>query len=72
MLVGYKTYIAAFLVAVTGVLAQTNWIDFLNNPKAGLVAIGSAILFAALRAVSTTPGALQVVINKPEKTTEDK
>lgn len=55
MLTGYKTYIAAALVALFGLLAQTDWVSFLANPKAGLVALGSAALFAVLRTVTTTP-----------------
>jgi hypothetical protein len=54
---GYRTYIAAGLVALFGVLAQTDWISFLSNPKAGLVAIGSAILMAIMRSITTTPPA---------------
>lgn len=64
---GYKTYIAAVLVAVFGVLAQTDWISFLNNPTAGLVAIGSAILFAIMRAITSGPPAIQIVVNKPDE-----
>lgn len=60
---GYKTYVAALLVAVFGVLAQTDWVSFLNNPTAGLVAIGTAILFAIMRAISTGPAAIQIVKN---------
>lgn len=63
---GYKTYIAAVLVAVFGVLAQTDWISVLNNPTAGLVAIGSAILFAILRAITHGPAVVQIVVKKPE------
>jgi hypothetical protein len=64
---GYKTYIAAVLVAVFGVLAQTDWVGFLNNPTAGLVAIGSAVLFAIMRAITNGPPAVQIVVNKPDK-----
>jgi hypothetical protein len=63
---GYKTYVAAVLVAVFGVLAQTDWISFLNNPTAGLVAIGSAILFAIMRAITNSPAAVQIIVKKPE------
>lgn len=62
---GYKTYMAAALVAFFGVLAQTNWIEFLNNPQAGLVALGTAVLFAVMRAITNGPAAIQVVVNKP-------
>ena len=54
---GYRTYIAAALVALGGVIAQTDWLAFMTNPKAGLVAIGSAILFAIMRTVTSTPPA---------------
>lgn len=52
---GYRTYLASLLLAVFGVLASTDWIAFMDDPKAGGVAIGSAILFAVLRSVTTTP-----------------
>ncbi len=52
---GYRTYLAAALVAIFGVLASTDWIAFLDDPKAGAVAVGSAILMATMRAVTTTP-----------------
>jgi hypothetical protein len=52
---GYRTYIAALMVAVFGVLAMTDWISFFNDPKAGMVAIGSAILMAVLRTITSTP-----------------
>ena len=70
---GYKTYVAAALVAMFGILAQTDWVAFLSNPTAGLVALGSAILFAVLRAVTHTPAAVQIVVNKnPTDTTSNK
>ena len=52
---GFRTYIAAALVALGGVIAQTDWVSFLANPKAGAVAIGSAILMAIMRSITTTP-----------------
>ena len=52
---GYRTYIAATLMAIFGVLATTDWVNFMANPKAGLVAIGSGILMAVLRTITTTP-----------------
>jgi len=54
MLKGYKTYLASTLLALFGVLAATDWVSFLNDPKAGGVAIGSAVLMAIMRAVTTT------------------
>jgi len=55
VLTGYRTFVASGLTIVFGLLAQTNWIDFLNNPKAGGVAIGMGILMALLRLITNTP-----------------
>lgn len=58
MLKGYRTYIASVLMAVFGVLLMTDWNVFLQNPRAGWVALGSALLMAVLRTITTTaPGA---------------
>ncbi len=54
---GYRTYVAAAIVAAGGVVAQTDWLSFLANPRAGLVAIGSAALMAVMRSITTSaPG----------------
>ncbi len=55
---GFRTYIAAFLMVAFGVLASTDWVSFLNDPKAGAVAIGSGILLAFMRKITTSPPAL--------------
>lgn len=57
MLVGYRTYIASALVAALGVLAAVDWNTVLQNPKStgGLVAIGTSVLMAVLRSLTTTP-----------------
>ena len=52
---GYRTYIAAGLMAAFGVLATTDWVSVLANPKAGFTAIGAAILMAVMRSITTTP-----------------
>lgn len=52
---GYRTYTAAALLATFGVLASTDWVAFLNDPKAGAVAVGSAILMAIMRSITSTP-----------------
>jgi hypothetical protein len=54
---GYRTFIVAGLIAVSGVLAQTDWVAFLANPKAGLVAIVSGTLMAFMRSITNSgPG----------------
>jgi hypothetical protein len=55
MLTGYRTYVVAGLVATFGVLASTDWVSFMNDPKAGAVAIGSGILMAVMRSITSTP-----------------
>jgi hypothetical protein len=54
---GYRTYAAAGLTGLFGLLASTDWVAFLSDPKAGAVAMGSAVLMAVMRSVTTTaPG----------------
>ncbi len=55
MLVGYRTYIVSAMIAIFGVLEAADWNSFFDNPGAGLVAIGSAIIMAIMRAITTTP-----------------
>lgn len=55
MLLGFRTYIVAALVAIFGALAVVDWNVFLNDPSAGWTAIVSAVIFAVLRAFTTTP-----------------
>jgi hypothetical protein len=52
---GYRTYIVAAIIAVLGVLEQTNWFTLWDDPKAGWTAVGSAVVMAVLRSVTTTP-----------------
>lgn len=52
---GYRTYLAALLPVMFGVLQMTDWNAFLNDPKAGLVGIGSGLLMAIMRTITTTP-----------------
>ncbi len=52
---GYRTYIAAALMAVFGLLAMYDWNTFLDDPKAGAVALVSAVVMAVLRSITTTP-----------------
>jgi len=55
VLKGYRTYVASGLLALFGVLASTDWVSFLSDPKAGVTALASAALMAVLRSVTTTP-----------------
>jgi hypothetical protein len=55
MLVGYRTYLVAVLMAVFGALAVVDWNAVLSNPEAGWVAVASAVIMAAMRAITSTP-----------------
>lgn len=55
MLQGYRTYVVSFLVAIFGLLAMVDWNAFLDDPKAGAVALGSAVLMAIMRTLTSTP-----------------
>jgi len=54
---GFRTYIAAALAALGGVIAMTDWVSFMSNPKAGATALGMALLMAIMRSITTTPPA---------------
>ena len=56
-MIGYRTYLVALLVALSGALASTVWVAAVSNPKAGAVAIGSAFLMAFMRGLTSTPPA---------------
>jgi hypothetical protein len=67
MLQGYRTYIVAALMAAFGVMASFDWISVFNDPRAGLVALGSAIIMAVLRSVTTTPPGVPKVEESKEE-----
>ena len=67
MLNGYKTYIVAALIAVFGVLSQYDWNGFLNDPKAGWVALASAILMAIMRVITQATTVQQALYTDPPK-----
>jgi len=52
---GYRTLIVAFLTILFGVLAQTDWNVFFDDPKSGGVAIVVGLFMAICRFVTTTP-----------------
>lgn len=52
---GYRTYLIAALTAAFGVLATTDWVKFMDDPKAGMSIVAMSILMAAMRSITTTP-----------------
>jgi hypothetical protein len=55
MLTGYRTYLVSFMIAMFGILEMTDWNAMFDNPGAGMVALLSALVMAALRTITTTP-----------------
>lgn len=55
-------------MAVFGVLAMADWNFIIDNPQAGVVALGSALLMAVLRSITATPPG----VSKPKVEEEDK
>lgn len=65
---GYKTYLAASILAAFGVLAQVDWIKFLDHPDSGAwVAIGSAVLMAVMRAITQATTVKKALDTPPPK-----
>ncbi len=62
---GYRTFIASGLMILCGVLAQTDWVSFLNDPRAGSTVIASGFIMAFMRYITTTPPG-QAESGKPE------
>jgi hypothetical protein len=52
---GYRTLLAALLTIFFGVLANMDWLSFLNDWKQGSVAILAGVLMALMRILTTTP-----------------
>jgi hypothetical protein len=68
MLDGYKTYLAAALLAAFGVLAQQDWTTLLNHPNAAAwTAIGSAVLMAVMRAITQVTTVQKALDTEPPK-----
>jgi hypothetical protein len=55
MFKGYRTFMVSLMVAIFGILQMTNWDAFFADPKAGAVALASAIIMAVMRLFTTTP-----------------
>lgn len=57
MLQGYRTYIAAGLMALFSALAIVDWNVFMADPKAGAWGLFVSIVMVLMRTVTTTPPA---------------
>jgi hypothetical protein len=58
MLKGYRTYLVAALIAMIGFLAELSpeqWTKLVDDPAGGLSLIGSGIIMAIMRKITTTP-----------------
>ena len=52
---GWRTYLASSLPIIFGVLATTDWVEFMHNPAAGWTAIAVGALMAIMRSFTSTP-----------------
>lgn len=55
MLQGYRTYLAAALMAIFSGLAMYDWNIFMADPKAGALGLFVSIVMMVMRALTTTP-----------------
>lgn len=67
MLNGYKTYLVAFLTAVFGVLAATDWVSFFNDPKSGWAVLGMSVLMAVMRVITGATTVKDALNTEPPK-----
>ncbi len=54
-MIGFRTYIVAALTGAFGALAAIDWNPVLQDPKAGIVTVGMAVLMAVMRTITATP-----------------
>ncbi|WP_461411681.1 hypothetical protein [Gemmatimonas sp.] len=52
MFQGRKTYIAALITLVLGVLAEADWVKVVEDPRGGLGMIGVSLLMVVMRFVT--------------------
>lgn len=55
MLKGYRTYIIAALVGMTGFLAEVDWVKIVDDPSGGIGFIVGGVVMAIMRSITTTP-----------------
>ena len=67
MLNGYKTYLVAAMTAMFGVLAGTDWVHFMNDPKAGWAVLGMSLLMAVMRAITNATTVKEALDTVPPK-----
>lgn len=58
---GRKTYVVALLTLIVGVLAETDWVKVVDDPKGGLGLIVGSVLMAVMRWI-TQQTTVQTVI----------
>lgn len=67
MLNGYKTYLVAALTAIFGVLAATDWVSFMNDPKAGWAVLAMSIIMALMRVLTGVTTVKDALYTEPPK-----
>lgn len=64
---GYKTYLVAALTAIFGVLAATDWVSFMNDPKAGWAVLAMSIIMALMRVLTGVTTVKEALNTEPPK-----
>lgn len=65
MLQGYRTYIAAGLMALFSALSIVDWNVFMADPKAGAWGLIVSIVMIVMRTITTTPPAVPATTAPP-------
>lgn len=69
---GHRTFMAVLLTTTFGILATTDWVNFLHNPSAGWTALAMSLLYGYMRMITTTPPFQNEPQDAQEIKTEDK
>jgi len=51
-LAGRKTYVAALITAILGILIEADWVKIIDDPKGGLGLLIGAVLMGVMRFVT--------------------
>ncbi len=67
---GNKTYAVALLTILVGALAQTDWGQFLEDPKTGIGLLVGGVLMGIMRYVTQITTVKTAELAEPPKTAE--
>lgn len=67
MFQGKKTYVVAVLTLLVGVLAETDWVRFVDDPKGGLGLIAGALVMGVMRWITQQTTVRAAELAEPPK-----